>query len=462
VTIFASKFRTRHGVAAALAAVTLVLGAGLAHALPITTHEGVLPYGTDLNQETLDQPTELFASEEAGGKRSYLLNLGDMLFSSPSLFGGKARQAGMSCETCHQQGANNAKLYVPGLSSRPGTFDTTNSFFNAKADDGVFNPVTVPSLRGARYLAPYGHDGRFASLPQFIRNVIVNEFAGPEPSATELDALVTYVRDIAFLPNPKLKAGGELALGVSPAVMRGEKLFHKPFPHDASLSCAGCHQPSSAFSDHRVHDIGTGGWYKTPTLMNADFNAPYFHDGRFDNYGQVVAYFDKQFDLGLSQQDQSDLVAYLQTVGDGEHPYTPDTVQAELDELNNFGSVLDTAIPEHNKKVVLMTIDTVGNEWRELGESFPERSDTSVSGGEEERYQARGAVKDLVLDLRRIAMAVNASDYRRAASSYADYRKNVATAAPVLKAAEPWSLFNPDIRAAHFAALKQLADLAKQ
>ena len=133
--------------------------------------------------------TSCSTSELAGGKRSYLLNLGDLLFSSSAIFGGVARQAGISCETCHQQGHNNPRLFVPGLSSRPGTFDTTGALFNAKADNGVFDPVTPPSLRGAKYLAPYGHDGRFASLRDFMRNVIVNEFAGSEPSAQILDAL---------------------------------------------------------------------------------------------------------------------------------------------------------------------------------------------------------------------------------------------------------------------------------
>jgi cytochrome c peroxidase len=451
----------RSGVAAAVVAATLLLGVGLARSLPILTKEGVLPYGTDLNEEQIDQPTELFASEQAGGKRSYLVELGDLLFSSPSLFGGTARQAGMSCETCHQEGAGNPKLYMPGLSSRPGNFDTTNAFFNAKADNGVFDPVTPPSLRGVRHLAPYGHDGRFASLRDFIHNVIVNEFAGPEPTAEQLDALVAYLHDIDFLPNPKLDAGGKLAAGASDAAMRGETLFRKPFPHDASLSCAGCHQPDSAFSDHRVHDVGTGGWFKSPTLVNADFSAPYFHDGRYDTYDQVVAYFDKHFALGLSEGERSDLVAYLHSVGDGEKPYTRDNVQAELDELAHFSNVFDTAIPARNAPIILNAVDAIGSEWRELGENFPEHSDTSVTGGAAERYRARGAISNIVLALRRIAMAVADDDYDAVAGAHADYRQEVADAIPLLKAAEPWSLFNPDIRAAHFAALKELADLAK-
>jgi len=441
--------------------VTAMLSAGLAHATPITTKEGVLPPGTELNEEQLDQPTELFASELAGGKRSYLLDLGDLLFSSPAIFGGAARQAGISCETCHQQGSNNPKLYIPGLSSRPGTFDTSGALFNPKADNGVFDAVTPPSLRGARYLAPYGHDGRFSSLRDFVRNVIVNEFAGRDPSEQVLDALVAYIQEISFLPNPKLTAGGRLSADASDAARRGEALFNKPFRHDAAMSCASCHRPDGAFVDHQVHDVGTGGWFKTPTLINADFNAPYFHDGRYDSYTEVVGYFDRHFDLGLSPHERADLVAYLDAVGDAKKPVTRDTVQAELDELAAFASVLDTAIPAHNQEIIQLTVDAVGNEWRELGENFPERTDTSVTGGVTERLRARGATRELVLSLRLIAMAASAGDYDEAARAYSDYRQRVAAAAPDLKLAEQWSLFNPSIREAHFKALRQLADLAK-
>ncbi|MEJ2376332.1 MAG: hypothetical protein P8Y71_13270 [Pseudolabrys sp.] len=150
----------------------------------------------------------------------------------------------MSCNTCHQQGAGNAKLYIPGSSLRPGTFDTTGPLFNLKSDNHVLDAVRVPTLRGARYLMPYGHDGRYGSLRLVICNVIVNEFAGDEPGPQALDALVTYVREIAFLPNPQLDPGGRLSAKASEAARRGEALFNKPFPHDAGLSCG---MLSSAF-----------------------------------------------------------------------------------------------------------------------------------------------------------------------------------------------------------------------
>lgn len=441
--------------------VLLAVATSSVTATPVVSKDAVLPLGSELNDELLDQPTELFSFEAAGGKRSYLFNLGDMLFSSAAIFGGKARDAGMSCNSCHQQGASNARLFVPGLSKRPGTFDTSGALFNPKADNGVFDPVTVPSLRGAKYLGPYGHDGRMASLRDFIRNVVVNEFAGKEPSGEVLDALVEYVTQISFLPNPKLAAGGRLSKEASGAARRGEILFNKPFPHDPSLSCAGCHTTDSAFVDHKVHDVGSGGWFKTKTLLNARFNAPYFHDGRFDTFDEVVGYFDKQYDLGLKDNERADLVAYLDAVGDAAEPFTRNTVQAEIDELQAFSSVLDTAIPAHNREVIALTVDSVGGEWREIGEKFPGRTDTSVNGGLTERLQARATVRDMVLTLRRIAMAAEADDFGSAAKIYADYKQQAVAASGQLKLAEQYSLFNPSIYEAHFTALKQLADLAK-
>ncbi len=439
----------------------LAISTAPVQATPVISRDATLPVGSELNKELLNQPTELFAAEQAGGKRSYLFNLGDMLFSSAAIFGGKARDAGMSCNSCHQQGASNPKLFVPGLSKKPGTFDTTGALFNAKADNGVFDPVTVPSLRGGKYLAPYGHDGRFASLRDFVRNVIVNEFAGAEPSGQTLDALVAYIHDISFLPNAQVTSDGHLTDKASDAARRGEALFNRPFPANASMSCATCHEANAAFVDHKVHDIGTGGFYKTKTLINAKINAPYFHDGRYDTFGDVVGYFDKHYSLGLSDAERNDLVAYLDAIGDADTPLTPNTVQAEVDELAQFASVLDVAIPARDKEVIRLAVDSVGAEWREVGENFPDRRDTSVEGGVAERMRARAGVRDLVLTLRQVAMAAEADDFTEAARLYGQYRKTVVLVTPYLKSAEPWSLYNPRVHDKHFTALRQLAELAK-
>jgi hypothetical protein len=449
-------------LAMSAAVLLVILATPTARAFPVSGDETVLPAGTELNDDALDRPREIFNSEAVGGGKSYLVNLGDLAFTAPSILGGAARQAGISCATCHVNGASNPKLYVPGMSSRAGNFDTTGALFNPRADNGVLDPVTVPSLRGARYLAPYGHDGRLGSLRDFVRSVIVNEFAGPDPSPAVLDAMVTYIQDIDFLPNPKLGPGGRLTARAGDAEHRGEALFARPSPNDSTLSCAACHVPSAAFVDHRQHDVGSGGLFKTKTLLNADFNAPYFHDGRYDTYEEVVAHFDRTFDLGLSPQDRRDLVAYLAAVGDAERPYEPDGVDAQLKEINDVASVLATAVPAHDGPIIALAVDTVGRELRELAEHFPDRRDTAVSGGREQRGLARLALKELVLSLRRIDVAAAAGSFDEAAAEYENYRSRMAGAVRPLKAAEPWSLFNPAIHDAHYAAMRQLFQTANK
>jgi cytochrome c peroxidase len=450
--------RRAFGIALAAAAVAALAVVPM-QARPITHDEGVLPAGTELNDDQLDRPTELFYSEQNGGKRSYESVLGDMLFATPGIFGGMARKAELSCATCHQQGHNNPKLFVPGLSSRPGTFSTANGMFSPHSG-GRSEPVTPPSLRGAVHLAPYAHDGRFATLRDFIHNAVVNEFGGAEPSSQVVDALEAYIKDISFLPNARLGTNGKLTGKNPEAARRGEAIFQRPFRTDASMSCASCHQPGNFFVDHTTHDVGSGGSFKTPTLINAKFSGPYFHDGRFDSFGEVVEYFDRHYDLGLTGRERGDLVAYLDAVGDADHPVTRDTVRAELDEIALFAGVLGKAIPQRNREIIAMTVETVGHEWRELGENFPPAKDPTVTGGLNERRHARNAVFGVVLTLRRIAMASEAGKFGEAARLYAGYRQDAAAAGKTLKAAETYSLFNPAVREQHFRALDRLVGMA--
>ncbi len=444
-------------------AIIMALAIQRAIAFPVDGKQTTLPAGSELNEDALDLPREVFHSEAVGGRRSHLVNLGDMAFNAPDILGGTARQAGISCATCHVNGASNPKLFIPGMSTRPGNFDTSGPLFNPKADNLTLDAVRIPSLRGARYLAPYGSDGRTASLRDFIRNVIVVEFAGPEPSPAILDGLVAYIQDIDFLPNPSLGPGGKLTAEANDAERRGEVLFRKPFPHDPGLSCAGCHDPSDAFLDHKQHDVGTGGLYKTPTLLNADFNAPYLHDGRYDTYDQVVGHFDDKFELRLSAQDKADLVAYLTAVGDGVGAYERDGAAARLQEITSFVSVLTKAIADHDNDTIDLVVDTVGGELRELTERVPDRRDSTVSGGVKQRNLARMALKEVVLILRRVGVDAASGNYDAAAADYGAYDRLMNAAVPaIVNSAEPWSLFNPIVHDAHYVALRRLLQSDKQ
>ncbi len=433
------------------------------YGFPLTGDQTTLPPGTELNEDALDRPREVFRAEAAGGVNSYIVNLGDLAFNSNLTLGGPARRAGMSCGTCHVNGAGNAKFFIPGQSSRPGTFDTTGPLFNPNADNKLSDAVRIPSLRGARLLGPYGHDGRTSSLRDFVRNVIVSEFDGPDPSPVLLDAIVAYIEAIDFLPNPQLSGTGRLTAQASASAHRGETLFLKPFPHDPQLSCATCHDPSGGFTDHRQHSIGSGGLFKTQTLMNANFNAPYFHDGRYASYEQVVAHFDRAYDLGLSSRDSTDLVAYLQAIGDGKQPYDVDPLSMQIKELIEFSSVLGTAILAHDKDAVALAIHTIGGELRELSDQFPGVKDTSIEGGIEQRLNARAELKRVVLMVRQIELFTSAGRFEEAANLFQDYRLLALQTTPlVLQAAQPWSLFNPAVHKAHFDELSRVLMSARQ
>ena len=452
-----STLSFRRGIAAVTGLALLLALPHDATSFPIDGDQAVLPAGTELNENATSVPHEVLRSEYRGDRLSYVVAFGDLAFNSPSILGDVARRAGVSCGTCHVNGAGNAKLFIPGLSTHPGTFDTSGALFNPKADNHVLDPVRIPSLRGARYLAPYGHDGRMASLREFVRNVVVSEFAGPEPSPALLDALTAYVREIDFLPNPKLGARGRLVDTATEAERRGEALFAKPFPHDPGLNCAGCHQPAGAFVDHLQHDVGSDGLVKTPTLLNANFNAPYFHDGRYETFEQVIGHFDRVYGLGLSGRDRSDLVAYLRAVGDARQPFDSDDVATRYREVETFSLLLAQAIAAHDKEAIDLAVDTMGAEFRELAEQFPDHRDATVTGALVERRMARAAAKEVVISLRRVALAAATDAFDAAAAEYETFHVLAfSRAMPLLRGTEPWSLFNPALRTAHDAERRGL------
>jgi cytochrome c peroxidase len=256
------------------------------------------------------------------------LLLGDLLFHSPALLGAKAEAMGLSCHTCHPNGSTHPTLMLPGLSDRPGNVDLSTGHFRKGAENGIADFVNIPSLRGARFTAPYGHDGRTASLAEFIQGVVAGEFGGAPLAPARLSALVRYVQDFDFLPNPNLDARGRLVPEKSSTMAkRGEALFQRPFAAMSGQSCASCHVPDRFFRDGAVHRMGSGRSpspygvdeaYETPTLLGTRETAPYFHDGRFATLADVVSWFDSFYGLKLKESERADLTLYLELVGAAE------------------------------------------------------------------------------------------------------------------------------------------------
>lgn len=280
----------------------------------------------------MPRPRQLLNSVERGAleRDMVLSSLGAAAFNNPLIFGEPARTLRVSCNTCHEKSGNNPGFFIPGLSSRPGNVDVSNSFFAPHGNNTVFDPLDIPDLRGIRFTAPYGRNGRFASLREFTRNVIVNEFNGDEPDPIMLDAMVIYMNEFDFLVNPALNPDGTLNTRASAAALRGEKLFNKTFAQFNNRSCATCHIPSANFLDHQRHDIGTvegasdfsrDRSLDTPTLLGAAVTAPYFHDGSQPTLAAVVQWFNRRHALGLNEAEAADLTSYLATIGNGIHAH---------------------------------------------------------------------------------------------------------------------------------------------
>jgi len=138
-------------------------------------------------------------------------------------------------------------------------------------------------------------------------------------------------------------------------------------------------------------------------------------------------------------------------------PYEREGASATLKEINDFTTVLGTAIPAGDKDIVSLAVDTIGSELRELTEHYPDRKNTSLSGGAEERALARSTLKEVVLMLRRIDMAVGEGRTADAAADYRNYRSLMVAAVPSLLArADRWSLFNAAVHDSHYEALRQV------
>lgn len=386
---------------------------------------GRLPPGGSLReQDPLPRLVLNFEQRGVDEKRLFLVAYGDMLFDSPEIMGPRARALGFACSSCHNRGDVNRALFVPGLSRRAGGIDVDNGFFNARGNDGRLDPLDVPSLRGIRFTAPYGRNGRMAGLREFTRNVIVGELGGPEPSPLMLDALVAYMNEFDFLPAPLLARDGTLNGRSSDAAKRGEAIFNRPFATMAGRSCASCHIPDGNFVDGRRHDIGSAapssphardGALDTPTLLGSLYTAPYFHDGSLPTLGAVVDWFDRRYRLGLDAGARADLTAYLEAVGAGEEPYEAfdgknTRFRLGFDEASTFLSTLETLIPARDRRHALLLLKTVGRDLR-----------ADAAGMNNTAALAR--VVDLARKIDAISDVIAAEDWTAAERLWAQYKQ---------------------------------------
>jgi mono/diheme cytochrome c family protein len=383
-----------------------------------------LPPGTNLNdQRPLPRLVLNFEARGQDEKDLFLVAYGDMLFDSPAIFGEPAKSFAIACSTCHNRSDINRNFNIPGISERAGSADVDGHFFNPRFNDHRNDSIDIPSLRGLRFTAPYGRDGRFASLRDFTRNVIVNEFGGKEPTPLMLDAIVTYMLEFDWLPSLYLEPDGRLNDRASVSAKRGEKIFNTEYEAMGGRACSTCHIPSANFLDGLRHDISSGdstgpgardSFFDTPTLINVKHTSPYFHDGSLETLGEVVEWFDTRYGLKLNENQKADLLAYLEAVGKGEDPYEvfddENTVfLLDWGELSTFISTLDTLIPAQDKFHTELLIRTVSPDLRVDAIGLRDLGQAPM-------------VYELADKLDEILEAVGAEDWEKSESVWAEYK----------------------------------------
>ncbi|MCC7374691.1 MAG: c-type cytochrome [Verrucomicrobiales bacterium] len=213
---------------------------------------------------------------------------GEALFNDATI----CFQGWQSCASCHSWDGR-----VDGLN-----WDMLN--------DGVGNPKNSKSLLLSHATPPSMSLGVRSSSAVAVRAGIRFSMFTVQPPEVA-DALDAYLASLQPTPSPLLIVGQ-----MSESARRGERVFNDP-----AVGCALCHG-GSAFTDLKLHDVGTVGRYDqptnrfdTPTLVEVWRTAPYLHDGRARTLGEVLMDFNEGDRHGttsrLTPQELQDLAAYV-------------------------------------------------------------------------------------------------------------------------------------------------------
>ena len=274
------------------------------------------------------------------------VKLGQMLFFDPRL----SRKASMSCATCH----NPALGWTDGLSTAVGfdmqilgrntptivnaAFNTLQMWDGRKKD--LEDQATGPIAAGGEMNMPLPEMvARLQAIPGYAK-YFDDAYPGQGVSdVTVARAIASYERTVLSTESPFDRWRKGDAHAVSDDAKAGFELFQ------GKAKCAVCHSGFN-FTDNGFHNIGIRtpeghdydvgryaqkpiksmrGAFKTPTLRDIGLTAPYMRNGCYKTLKEVVAHYNRGGDdkdnldinivpLGLSDGEQDQLVAFLQTL----------------------------------------------------------------------------------------------------------------------------------------------------
>ncbi len=252
----------------------------------------------------------------------------------------------VSCATCHkpEKAFTNGKKLAIGAFHRSGDRNVP-TLLNRAGTHSQFWDMRAASLE-AQALAvlsnvnEMGNDieGAVKRLSADAKSIAeFNQVFGEKPNAENIvAALVAYEKTLRAPAAPYDRfIKGDLAALPTNAI-RGKDLFFEKF------KCAGCHKGEN-FSDEKLNvrcypfvanlSAVAGPRFKTPTLRNLTFTAPYMHNGELKTLEAAIDFYNPSVHLNadgkpapgagavyVTAQDKKDLVAFLKSLS-AEKPF---------------------------------------------------------------------------------------------------------------------------------------------
>jgi cytochrome c peroxidase len=323
---------------------TLLLGSIASHAQRDGRGDGGRrePRGPRLSFPLSTLPLEV-AAPANNTQSPAKIDLGRLLFWDPVISGNQE----VACATCHHPEYGYAEdldisIGVDGaglghrrqfVTADPIPFVKRNSqtllntAFNGIDPSGNYDPASAPmfwdlraesleaqaliplitfeEMRGRAYSEEDALDSvvaRLREIPEY-RAMFADAFGGAQPVTAENlgRALAAFQRTLIANDSPydRYMRGDKSAM--TAIQVRGMQAFQ-------DIGCISCHN-GPMFSDYKPHVLGVRGnrklvvpdegieathAFRTPSLRNLAYTAPYMHNGRFDDLDDVLEFYDRR------------------------------------------------------------------------------------------------------------------------------------------------------------------------
>jgi hypothetical protein len=198
---------------------------------------------------------------------------------------------GLSCAGCHPEGDEDGRTWV--------------------FPQGMRRTQTLGG--GVMSRAPFHWDGEMPEMDTLMKEVMMTRMSfATEISQEQVGILGRWLDGIPATPAMVRGEDASLAAEATAAIENGSVLFN-----DATVGCSSCHS-GTAYTDNKSYDVGTGGYYYTPTLLGIGLRGAYMHDGcartltqRFGICGGGHAHGKTSH---LTEAQIGQLVAFMQTL----------------------------------------------------------------------------------------------------------------------------------------------------